>query len=223
MSLKSMEVFRQNYRAKISSWYNGWLHMLSVLTVGLSVISYSAFQLDNISLFEWLVLPITIVTVNFAEYAAHRWLGHIRTQLGGLFYERHTGDHHSFFLENHMPFQSTNDWRVVLFPLYLIFAFLIGLILPVGALLYFNVSPNAGFLMAIGGVFGYLFYEVMHFSYHLPDGSIVEKLPIWRELRQLHNLHHRRNIMAKKNFNITLPIFDVLFRTFQWEYTNNKS
>ncbi len=214
-----MEAFRKNYRANISNWYNGWLHMLSVLTVGLAAIGYSVVQLSDISLFEWLTLPITIIVVNFAEYAAHRWLGHLRTKLGGLFYQRHTGDHHSFFLEDHMPFQSKNDWRVVLFPVYLIFAFLIGLILPIGSLLYFIVSPNTAYLMAVGGIFGYLFYEVMHFSYHLPDGSLVEKIPIWRELRQLHNLHHRRNIMAKKNFNITLPIFDLLLGTLQWEKT----
>lgn len=88
-------------------------------------------------------------------------------------------------------------------------------------MLYFTLSANIAFLMGIGGIFGYLFYEVMHFSYHLPDGSLVEKIPVWRELRQLHNLHHRRNIMTEKNFNITLPIFDYLLKTLHWEGNNN--
>ncbi len=220
MNHKAMETFRSKYRSEIGKLYNCWVHLLSVTLVGISSIILFISQIENPTILEWLTLPITVLCVNFAEYAAHRWLGHKRTKLGGLFYSRHTGDHHSFFLEDYMPYASVNDWRVVLFPTYLIFAFLIGLILPVGATLYFFTSPNVAFLMGIGGVFGYLFYEVMHFSYHLPKGSFVEKVPVWRELRQLHNLHHRRNIMAKENFNITLPIFDFLFGTLYWEKKN---
>ncbi|RYV02164.1 hypothetical protein SOPP22_11415 [Shewanella sp. OPT22] len=217
MNLKAMENYRTKYRSEVGRFYNGWVHMLSVAIVGILAISYFISQVNQPTLLEWLTLPITILCVNFAEYAAHRWLGHVRTKIGGLFYSRHTGDHHSFFIEDNMPYQSVRDWRVVLFPTYLIFAFLIGLILPMGALLYFVFSANVTFLMAIGGIFGYLFYEVMHFSYHLPNGSFVEKVPVWRELRQLHNLHHRRSIMAKENFNITLPIFDFLLGTLYWE------
>ena len=217
MNLKAMLAFRKKYRSTIGQYYSGQLHMLSVVSIGVSIIIFSLYQLNNPSLFEWLTLPITILSVNFAEYAAHRWLGHKRTKLGSLFYSRHTGDHHSFFLEDFMPYESVKDWRVILFPTYLIFAFLIGLILPIGSLIYHFTSQNSAFLMAIGGIVGYLFYEVMHFSYHLPSGSIIEKIPVWRELRQLHNLHHRRNVMAKGNFNITLPIFDFILGTFYWE------
>ena len=217
MNLKAMELFRETYRSQIHKNYSGWLHMLTVASVGIIAIIGFSFQIQQATFLEWLTLPITIICVNFAEYAAHRWLGHKRTKLGGLFYSRHTGDHHSFFIEDYMPYQSIKDWRVVLFPTYLIFAFLIGLILPIGALLYIFASPNVAFLMGIGGIFGYLFYEIMHFSYHLPNGSFVERVPVWRELRQLHNLHHRRSIMAKENFNITLPIFDFILGTLYWE------
>ena len=221
MNLKAMELFREKYRSQVNPSYSGWLHILSVVTVGIIAITSFSFQLQQVTTLEWLTLPITIICVNFAEYAAHRWLGHKRTKLGSLFYSRHTGDHHSFFLEDHMPYQSVRDWRVVLFPTYLIFAFLVGLIFPIGAFLYYFASPNIAFLMGVGGIFGYLFYEVMHFSYHLPNGSFVEKIPVWRELRQLHNLHHRRSIMAKENFNITLPIFDFLLGTLHWEKPKN--
>ncbi len=217
MNVTSMEAFRTRYRAGIGRLYNGWVHMMIVLLVGLTVIGYSLLQLTSPSFLEWLVLPVIIVLVNLAEYVAHRWLGHKKTRAGKLFYSRHTGDHHSFFLEDYMPYQSVRDWRVVLFPAYLIFAFLIGLIIPMGAVLFFFASPNAAYLMAAGGIFGYLFYEVMHFSYHLPDGSFAERVPGWKHMRQLHNLHHRRDLMGNSNFNITLPIFDVLLGTFYWE------
>jgi hypothetical protein len=221
MTTDAMAKFRAQYRQAISPSYNGWLHMFSVLLVGLGVIFYSFSQLAEVSWFEVLVFPFTLLLVNFAEYYAHRWLGHRKTRIGKLFYSRHTGDHHSFFLHNAMDYQSLRDWRVVLFPVYLIFAFLIGLILPFGILLGNFVSTNAAFLYAAAGISGYLFYEVMHFSYHIPRGHWAEKLfifiPGWKALRHLHVLHHRRDKMAQVNFNITLPIFDWFLRTLYWQ------
>lgn len=75
---------------------------------------------------------------------------------------------------------------------------------------------NVAYLYAASAIFGYLFYEVMHFSYHLPAGSFVERTPGWKQLRRLHVLHHERDQMGAKNFNITLPIFDLLLNTLYW-------
>lgn len=188
--------------------------MLFVLSVGVFVIVYSITQVQDASWGEWLVLPVTMLGVNFSEYFAHRWLGHKKTKYGKLFYQRHSGDHHTFFLQDDMPYESSRDWRVVLFPGYLIIAFLLGLVIPVGWLLLHLDLTNSAYMYAIGAIGGYLFYEVMHFSYHLPEGSFVERTPIWRELRQLHVEHHKRDLMTEKNFNITIPIFDWILGTY---------
>lgn len=221
MTLESMKQFRQKYRANIASSYSGWVHMASVLAVGLSIIFYTLLQLQTVSWSEWLVFPLVMLLVNFAEYYAHRWLGHRKTPYGKLFYQRHTGDHHSFFLEQSMAFESVKDWRVVLFPLYLIFAFLLGLILPFGYLVSELISMNAAYLFAAAGISGYLLYETLHFSYHIPRGHCSEKvflaIPGWRALRHLHVLHHRRDKMGEANFNITLPIFDLILGTLFWQ------
>ena len=221
MTPQAMEAFRQRYRADISSSYNGWLHMGSVLAVGLSVIVFALYLVEAASLLQWAVFPLTLLIVNFAEYYAHRWLGHHKTRYGKLFYSRHTGDHHSFFLEHHMPYQSVRDWRVVLFPVYLFFAFLMGLILPFGYVLIAVFSLNVAAIFAAAAISGYLFYEVMHFSYHLPDDTLAKKIfmriPGWQWMRQTHVLHHKRDKMQHKNFNITLPIFDVLLGTIEVE------
>jgi hypothetical protein len=230
MTLEAMAKFRANYRHDIKASYNGWLHMLSVLAVGLAVIIFSFSQLASVSVFEILVFPMTLLVVNFAEYYAHRWLGHRKTRYGKLFYSRHTGDHHSFFLEHAMDYQGIRDWRVVLFPVYLIFAFLFGLILPGAYVLTEFVSLNAAYLYAAGGISGYLLYEVMHFSYHIPRGHWAEKIflviPGWKALRHLHVLHHKREKMGEANFNITLPVFDLLLGTLFWqpmaEFENEK-
>lgn len=221
MTLAAMIRFRQQYREGIAKSYSGLLHMLSVLTVGLGIIIYALYQLQSASWIEWLVFPITMLVVNFAEYYAHRWLGHRKTKYGKLFYSRHTGDHHSFFLENAMNYEAIRDWRVVLFPVYLIFVFLFGLILPVGYLLSEVFSMNAAYIYAAAGITGYLLYEIMHFSYHIPRGHWAEKvflvIPGWIALRHLHVLHHKRDKMAEVNFNITLPIFDVLLGSLFWQ------
>ncbi len=221
MTLEAMVKFRNQYRASIASSYNGWLHMLSVLLVGLGIIIYALTQLQSVSLVEWLMFPVVMLLVNFAEYYAHRWLGHRKTQYGKLFYSRHTGDHHSFFLENAMAYEAVRDWRVVLFPLYLIFAFVLGLIVPIGYFLSELFSLNAAWIYAAAGISGYLFYEVMHFSYHIPRGHWVEKLflviPGWQALRHLHVLHHKRDKMGDANFNITVPVFDFLLGTLFWQ------
>jgi hypothetical protein len=221
MTLAAMTKFRQQYRASIATSYSGWVHMITVLAVGLGVIIYAVLQLQSVSLLEWLVFPLTMLVVNFAEYCAHRWLGHKKTQYGKLFYSRHTGDHHSFFLDHSMNYQAVRDWRVVLFPVYLIFAFLFGLILPTAYVLSELFSMNAAYIYGAAGITGYLFYEVMHFSYHIPHGHWAEKMflviPGWTALRHLHVLHHKREKMAEINFNITLPIFDVLLGTLFWQ------
>ena len=96
-----------------------------------------------------------------------------------------------------------------------------GLILPAGYLLHTEVSANTAYLYAAAGISGYLFYEVMHFSYHIPRGAWAEKIflyiPGWKELRHTHVLHHKRDKMGEANFNITLPIFDVLLGTLYWQ------
>ena len=221
MSRQAMEAFRATYREGISKLYSGWVHMFTVASIGLAVIIYSLGQVQQASVMEWLVFPLTMLIVNFAEYYAHRWLGHRKTKLAGLFYRRHTGDHHSFFLESAMDYESVRDWRVVLFPAFLILAFIFGLILPAGYLLHTEVSANTAYLYAAAGISGYLFYEVMHFSYHIPRGAWAEKIflyvPGWKELRHTHVLHHKRDKMGEANFNITLPIFDVLLGTLYWQ------
>lgn len=221
MNLEAMTKFRDNYRNGIALGYSGWLHMLTVLLVGLGVIIYSFSQLHGVTWLEWLVFPGMMLMVNFAEYYAHRWLGHRRTRYGKLFYSRHTGEHHSFFLDHAMEYKTVRDWRVVLFPVYLIFVFIVVLILPGAYVLSELVSANTAYLYGAAGISGYIFYETMHFSYHIPQGHWAQKLflavPGWKALRHLHVLHHKRNKMAKANFNITLPIFDYFLGTLYWQ------
>jgi len=208
-----VENFRSKYREQIEPGYSPWFHAGIVFTTGFLVIGYALMQLETVHWYQYLTVPITLVIVNFLEYVAHRWLGHKKTKILKLFYQRHTGDHHTFYIEDMMAYQTMQDWRVVFFPIYLIYLFLFGLVIPWVVILSTLFSDNVAYLFAAASIFGYLLYEFMHFSFHLSPGSFVERTPIWRDLREHHVLHHQRDLMGKYNFNITLPLFDWLLGT----------
>lgn len=132
-----------------------------------------------------------------------------------MFYKRHTGDHHSFFSETHLVPESHKDWRVTLFPSWLvvvmsIFASSLGL---VTARIF---GEPWGLILSASLVIGYLSYEFFHFCDHLPANHFLTKLPWIGHMRQLHKLHHRRDLMHSRNFNVTLPLMDWIMGTFYW-------
>lgn len=215
MQPSAVNAFRAGYRAQIHRLYRGWLHGLAVLVSGLSVLIYAAGQLQGVSLAEYLIIPATLLFANVAEYVAHRWLGHRKTKILPLFYQRHTGDHHSFFDDELFYFCADRDLRVVFFPLYLIYVFIFALILPVGFLLHWFGQDNGAYLFAIGAISGYLLYELLHFSYHIPGKNPFRYIPGWAFLSDLHRYHHRHTNMQHANFNITLPLMDIVLGTFQ--------
>ncbi|MNN10367.1 Polyketide cyclase / dehydrase and lipid transport [compost metagenome] len=146
----------------------------------------------------------------------HRHLGHHKKSFARLFYARHAGDHHSFFTPGHMTYDSARDWRVILFPAWLIVLHTLAVALPLWWLLK-HINTNVAGL--VGGllVLGYLTYEVFHACEHLPSRNPLTRLPWIRQMRRLHELHHRRELMQARNFNIVFPLMDYLFGTLYWE------
>jgi sterol desaturase/sphingolipid hydroxylase (fatty acid hydroxylase superfamily) len=61
----------------------------------------------------------------------------------------------------------------------------------------------------------YLNYEWLHLAYHLPKTHFIYSIPALKFLRQLHFQHHDIQEMDKYNFNITYPVFDLLFGTLK--------
>lgn len=207
--------FRHSYRTGISPRYNGYLHMAFVACVGVAFIVY---QLGSMGPFHWyhgVGLLATLVLWNFTEYFIHINLGHRKKRWAAMFYKRHTGDHHSFFTETWLVPQSHKDWRVTLFPAWLVLV--TGTLASLGgALLAWLTAPEWGHLFAAGLMIGYLAYEFFHFCDHLPQGHALVKLPWIGHMRHLHKLHHRRDLMRTHNFNLTFPLADWVMGTFYW-------
>ena len=217
MNAHDTDGFRRRYRASISRWYNAWLHGGFVFTYGVAVLALLLLQIDVVTGFEWLAIPAGLIVFNVGEYVVHREFGHFKRRIGALFYARHTGDHHSFFVETKMTYETARDWRVIFFPAWLIVLFSIGIALPAYVVVGQIYSTDAGAVFAATLLGGYLTYEVFHAIEHLPREHRLARLPWIRHMAQLHRLHHRRELMRECNFNLVFPLMDWLMGTLYWE------
>jgi len=207
---KAREAFRER---RISPRYSGPLHLTTTIGISVLIALTSGVMIDDVKPTELLTIPLTFFYANLSEYLGHRGPMHHKTRLFASIFQRHTIEHHSFFTNEAAKFESTQDYRAVLFPPILVIFFLGCFALPVAAVLYYLVSPNVGYLFVLTAILYFLNYELLHFAYHSDPGSLVGRLPLIESLRKHHIRHHDKRLMSHYNFNITYPICDYLFGT----------
>jgi len=214
MSSSAVENARKAFRERrIGPRYSGPLHLATTISVSLLIALASASMLEGVRALEWLTIPLTFLYANLSEYLGHRGPMHHKTKFLTRVFERHSIEHHSFFTDEAATFDSSQDYKAVLFPPILLFFFIGGFAIPVGALLYWLISPNVCFLFVVTAVLYFLNYELLHFAYHADPASWLGRLPFMSRLRQHHITHHNRKLMTRYNFNITYPICDRIFGT----------
>lgn len=206
--------YREQYRRElIPRGYSGPFHFTVILGFVGAVLTIGGLQLHNIQPLEWLAVPLTFLYANLAEYLGHRFVMHRRRAGLGLIYERHTLQHHRFFTHRAMRYDSSDDFKAVLFPPMLMVFFAVAFALPAGLLLAWLFSPNVAWLFVITAIGYYGSYEILHFAYHQEEDSPILRLPGVKRMRRLHLDHHDPAVMQRGNFNITWPICDVVFGT----------
>ena len=221
MSSLTVNASREAFRAKrVGASYSGPLHLATTIGISLLAAAAGAALLEDVGPLEWLAVPVTFLYANLSEYLGHRGPMHRRTRFLGKVFERHSIEHHAFFTDEAATFDSSDDYKAVLFPPVLLIFFIGGFAVPVGALLYFLVSPNVCFLFFITAVLYFLNYELLHFAYHSDPRSWLGRLPYMDRLRRHHLLHHDPRLMTRYNFNITYPVCDRIFGTL---YTGKRT
>ena len=214
MTPESVTRARAAFReTRIPRHYSGPLHLAMIIGFSILVAAASLAMLENVKTAEWLTIPLTFLYCNLAEYLGHRGPMHNKKRFLTSIFQRHTVEHHAFFTDEAISFDSPRDYRAVLFPPIMLVFFFGFFAVPVGAILYYFVSPNVCFLFVFTAILYYLNYELFHFSYHMDPQSWLGRLPLIRRLRRNHVLHHDRALMTRHNFNITYPICDRLFGT----------
>lgn len=213
MMTEKQRRFREQYKGRISPFYNGFLHTGVMFAVGITAIWYCLGKLENAT-WEWLfVLPVFLAG-NFIEWFMHKYVMHRRIDVFALraIYERHTREHHQYFTDNDVTIDTVREFRIVFFPWrVLIVLGVAGTILGWIAAQIFN--PNVGYILYITMVGHYLLYEVFHLCCHVHENAFVRNMPFVNTIRRHHTAHHNQGIMMHKNMNLTFPIFDWIMGT----------
>ena len=208
--------FRERFREEnISKSYSGKIHFVFITLWCLGGITLCALNIHQPTLKQLLIIPITFLYTNLFEYIGHRFPMHHRYNALKPVFKRHTLQHHHFFTDEHMNCDSLNDFKIILFPPVLLIFFSLFFVLPIFALVYYFFSLNAALIYVATTLAYYLNYEWLHLAYHLPETNFIYKVPFLKTLRQLHYEHHNLKEMDKYNFNISYPVFDVVFRTLK--------
>lgn len=215
--------FRKAYESNIGKYYSGWVHGAFTLCVFLGVMVICIAKIETVFSEEWLTVPIVFCIGNLTEYVVHRYpLHHPMGMLAPLF-RIHTLQHHQYYTDQAMEFESSRDVNMVLFPPFVIIFFAVIFIPVVWLVLNFLVSANVAYLSCATATFYFLCYEVFHFSHHCPDASWIAKVPIIARARRVHRFHHNKRFMSLYNFNITFPFSDWVFKTEKFELPRGSS
>jgi len=206
--------YREIYRERIATWYNGWVHVAIIYAIGIAAMYVYISNISNVRWWEWLVVPVAFIGGNIFEWWIHRYVMHRPQKWAGAkaIYTRHTLMHHQFFTEKEMRFASQHDWRVTFFPPYALIVFILVSV-PPSFLLGWLVSSNVGWLLMCTTTATYMIYEFMHFCCHIEESWFVRHCPFVNTIRRHHAAHHDQSIMMERNMNLTFPIADWLFGT----------
>jgi len=209
LSLEEREAVRARVMARVPSWYNPLIHLLVPSLSGIGLVVGAILLMHDVQAWQVALVVPFFVILNAGEWRIHRDLLHRRTPGFTVLYDRHTPEHHMVYVTDDMAMRSRREWRMVLLPGFGIWASLLSA-LPVPAILALVGQWNVGMLF-IATAMGYVvLYEWLHLSYHLSPDSFVGRLKLIQILRRHHATHHNPQLMRKWNFNVSIPLWDLV-------------
>jgi len=210
--LEASEALRQRMLAGIPSWYSPYGHLAGTIGVGVGTLALALAKLGPVRVLELLTIPVAFVFANLVEWWAHKHVMHRRRRVMPVLYDRHTPEHHRVYRYEDMAIRSARELRLVLIPAMGV----LGIVLlsaPAALLAGLLANANVGWLFLLSSALYVVGYELTHLCYHLPEHSIVYKIKLVRALREHHARHHMPSLMQNFNFNVTVPLGDLLFGT----------
>ena len=206
--------YREVYRDRIATWYNGYLHIAIIYSIGLGAMFVYLSHIQQVQWWQWLTIPIVFLIANIFEWWIHRHVMHrpVNNKGGRAIYKRHTLMHHQFFTDTEIRFAGPGDWRVTVFPPYALIVFILMSTGP-ALLLGWLIAPNVGWLVMCTTTSIYLLYEFMHFCCHVDENWFVRNCPFVNTIRRHHRAHHAQSVMMETNMILTFPIADWMFGT----------
>ena len=213
--MNSVEKFREEFRKKIPWWYVPEIHIAVNVTTIFLVLFYSFSSLSNVLWYELLTIPLMLLFGNLFVWVFHKYPLHRPMKVMPMAYKIHTLSHHHFFTDDAIIYDSKKDFIILFFPI----SFVVpvnGILFPVlGHFLQGYIPANICHLFVAMAAIYLVLYEVFHFISHLPEGSKVLKIKMFKNAWLNHRIHHTHRYMGKYNFNIVFPLFDKLFKTYR--------
>jgi hypothetical protein len=171
-----------------------------------------------LSLLAWFLL--FFLYAGMFEYVFHRWILHRPWTSLSRPYEIHAFLHHRVFggdATYHV--QRGDDKDLILFEWWQA-----PLLLAVHAPVIWGVAVATDIAVFWGGMAAlavyYGLYEYLHWCMHNPTGRRIERTRLFRYLDAQHRLHHR---IWRANFNVVLPVGDLIFGTYRPGFVAGKA
>ncbi len=160
-----------------------------------------------------LAFVAAVVYSSLLEWFLHKHFMHSTRFLREPF-ERHAVQHHGMHRSGRSFFADLREE-----PRYMLigasfFPILWLLHVPIFAAIEFLIARGAGIGVALGTVAYCTAYEMIHWCEHVPKDRWFERTRWFQFLLEHHRVHHKH---ARKNYNVVLPLGDLLFGTLSLE------
>ena len=187
--------------------------LLGWIGIGLVALLWHFVDVEDLARPEiWSLGLAATLSKNLVEYVLHRWPMHKRRPWCAKMFQQHTCVHHRRFTSQDMAISSVGDLHNVL-PTTRNLVVLVGVwgsfVLAVSWISTPSIGAFVGFCLGVSA----LVSETLHTLYHLPT-RWIRRMPRWFQwLQQQHAIHHEPKLMRTYNFNVALPLCDLLFGT----------
>ena len=213
MMTERQRIFREQYVAGISPWYNGLIHIGVMYAAGIGAIWWCLSRIQD-ARWEWLVMIPVAIAGNFVEWGMHKFVMHRLRDVFAVrsIYDRHTRQHHQYFTDLDPTISTVKEFRIVFFP----WRVLVVLALAGGSMslaMAALINANAGYITFVTMIGHYMIYETFHFCCHVQENWFVRNMPFVNTIRRHHAAHHNMGIMMHLNMNLTFPIADWIMGT----------
>jgi hypothetical protein len=199
----------------IPGGYSPLRHMALTGTIATALAIPGIWMATRARALDWLLAPVFFVVANLIEWTVHRYPMH-RPLPPRFMYRNHTLIHHLAFTDRNMPITRPAELGLIMMPWYTIIGLfaLTSPVLVVAGLVRGRGLSGLFLLVAVGY---FLSYETLHALYHVPDSTLdrlgIGRIRMFRRMQAHHRHHHVLKRMSQVNFNVTVPLMDVLFGT----------